>query len=136
MQRVMQEIMLVLIRIQEAIQKQELMQMLKVIQDANLTLDNLHNKALSSECFLLYEKMKYDIIYLILKVNKYMIKFNKKNKVKKKKNHIWFYTSMFLFILSLITYGLYLCCPSFPIFIVEDIFISNDNKLNLNFFIQ
>lgn len=60
-------------------------------------------------------------------------KVNRKRK--KKKTYFWLYMYLFLFILALITFGLYLCCPIPSIFVVDKIYISEDNKLNLNFFV-
>ncbi len=58
-----------------------------------------------------------------------------KNNIKKKKNYFWLIASLVLFILSLITFGLYLWCPFPSIFVVDDIYVSDDNNLHLNFFV-
>ena len=59
----------------------------------------------------------------------------KKNSKKLKKNYFWLIASLVLFILSLLTFGLYLWCPFPSIFVVDDIYVSNDNNLHLNFFV-
>ena len=45
--------------------------------------------------------------------------------IKKKKNYFWLIASLVLFILSLITFGLYLWCPFPSIFVVDDIYVSD-----------
>lgn len=59
-------------------------------------------------------------------------KTNKKN-IKRKRKYIWFIVSLVLFVLALITYGLYLVCPFPSIFVINKIYVSDDNLLNLNF---
>lgn len=54
---------------------------------------------------------------------------------KRKKTYFWLVVSLSLFILALITFGLYLYCPFPSIFVVDEIYVSDDNKLNLNFFV-
>lgn len=66
------------------------------------------------------------------KKNKYKLKDKKNKKITKK--YFWLILSLILFILSLITFGLYLWCPFPSIFVVDDIYITDDNKLTLNFF--
>lgn len=58
-----------------------------------------------------------------------------KKNINKKKNYFWLIASLVLFILSLITFGLYLWCPFPSIFVVDDIYVSDDNNLHLNFFV-
>lgn len=59
----------------------------------------------------------------------------KNDVIKKKKNYFWLIVSLVLFILALITFGLYLCGPFPSIFVVDKIYVSNDNELVLNFFV-
>lgn len=79
-------------------------------------------------------KKKYAVSPTLSKKKKNLNKFKKKN-IKRKRTYFWLIVSLALFILALITFGLYLCCPFPSIFVVDEIYISDDNKLNLNFFV-